>query len=222
MQTGGSKVLDIALRYGYESPEAFTRAFGMLHGLSPVEARKPGAKLLVCPRMNFQFELHGGSAMNYRLEKLPPFTAIGMGERVRMNTAYQEVPQLWQKAAEEGAFAQFFELGDPHGKPRGILGICSGGSWGQGEQFDYILGTVSLAPAPEGWRTILFPECQWAVFEAEGMPETLQEVWTRFYREWVPAAGYELAPLPAIEAYLHPEENRNELWIPVLSRGQEE
>ncbi|OXM15043.1 AraC family transcriptional regulator [Paenibacillus herberti] len=218
LQVGGSKVIDIALKYGYESPEAFTRAFGQLHGLAPAEARKPGARLIACPRLTFQFEPLGGLNMNYRLEKLPPFRTIGMSARVQTNTAFEEVPILWGKAAEQGAFARFIELGEPGGPP-GILGICAGGSWGQGEAFDYILGTVSRQPAPGGWTDIDFPESLWAVFEAEGHPEKLQEIWSRFYREWLPAAGYELADLPAIEAYLHPEENRNELWIPVISRA---
>ncbi|MGN7454893.1 AraC family transcriptional regulator [Paenibacillus pasadenensis] len=219
LQAEGGKVIDVALRYGYESPEAFARAFRQQHGLAPSEARRPGARLRAFPRLAFRFEAQGGSDMNYRMERLPAFRAIGMGASVPTSEAFAEVPQLWQKAAAEGAFARFLELGEPGGRPPGILGICAGGSWGQGERFDYILACVSRETAPEGWRELSFPASQWAVFEAAGPPEALQDVWSRFYREWVPSAGYELAALPAVEAYLAPEENRNELWIPVVGRA---
>jgi AraC family transcriptional regulator len=63
-----------------------------------------------------------------------------------------------------------------------------------------------------------FPEATWAVFEAEGGPEGIGQLWKRVYTEWLPSSGFELAYLPAIECYLPPEENKNELWIAVAKK----
>ncbi|SDT11259.1 AraC family transcriptional regulator [Paenibacillaceae bacterium GAS479] len=93
LQVDGSKVIDISLKYGYESPEAFTRAFGQLHGLAPAEARKPGARLIACPRLTFQFEPLGGINMNYRLD-MSSLTCLQLklictGRRIAMSCGFR-------------------------------------------------------------------------------------------------------------------------------------
>lgn len=83
-----------------------------------------------------------------------------------------------------------------------------------------MMSIVSGGQAPPGMISRDFMAATWAVFEAEGTPDALQEVWRRLYTEWVPASAYELACLPAVECYLPPEQNRNELWVPVVKKRE--
>jgi len=154
--------------------------------------------------------------MNYRIETLGPFTIVGIKENVDTEGAFSIVPEVWRKARAYGVFEKLWEIrqtGHPMG---GILGVCADGDFGKNPSFDYYLSIVSEQEAPDGMVSRDFPEATWAVFEAPGPPEGLQEIWKRLYTEWVPSAAYELANLPAVECYLPPEEGRNELWVPVI------
>ncbi|MEK8130738.1 AraC family transcriptional regulator [Paenibacillus filicis] len=220
LQNSKVKVIDLALKYGYDSPEAFTRAFQQVHGTTPTAARSAGAKLKAYSRISFHISIKGAAEMNYRIEALKGFSIVGVEERVNTDEAFHVVPGLWAKAGSEGLFGKLWEVRSPDHPVRGILGVCADGDWGKSEEFSYILSMVSdHKPPPEGMIAREFPEATWAVFEAEGPPETLGEIWRRLYTEWVPSSAYELAYLPAIECYLPPEENKNELWVPVVKKS---
>ncbi|MGI6705797.1 MAG: helix-turn-helix transcriptional regulator [Clostridia bacterium] len=73
LQHSNMKVVDVAFKYGYDSPEAFTRAFQNLHGVTPSSARDEGVKLKAYPRISFQMSIKGDVEMNYRIEKNNPF-----------------------------------------------------------------------------------------------------------------------------------------------------
>ena len=62
---GGDKVIDVALRYGYDSPTAFNRAFQAMHGISPRAAQKPDIMLKAFPRVSFQITIKGVTEMDY-------------------------------------------------------------------------------------------------------------------------------------------------------------
>jgi len=219
LQTSPIKVIDLALKYGYDSPEAFTRAFQNLHGTTPTAARSAGTLLKAYPRMSFQLTIKGVAEMNYRIEEVGAFTIVGQKERVNTEQAFQMIPGIWARAGEQGLFGKLWEFRKSTHPIRGILGVCANGDFGKNEEFDYILAIVSDQPPPEGMVRFEFPECAWAVFEAPGSPDGIQEIWRRLYTEWVPVSAYVLANLPAIECYLPPEENKNELWVPIVSKG---
>ena len=218
LQNSSVKVVDLALKYGYESPEAFARVFQQVHGTTPTAARMAGTKLKAYPRISFQITIKGAAEMRYRIEELPAFSIVGVQHRVNTDHAFEEVPGLWSRAGEEGLFGRLWTLrmeADPIG---GILGVCADGDHGKSEYFHYIMSVVSEGEPPEGMVKREFPEATWAVFEADGAPDALAELWKRLYSEWVPSSVYELAYLPAIECYLPPEENRNELWVAVVRK----
>ncbi|WP_400164015.1 AraC family transcriptional regulator [Brevibacillus sp. TJ4] len=216
LQNSDIKVIDLALKYGYESPEAFTRSFQQMHGTAPSSARKAGTMLKAYPPFSFQFSMNGVAEMNYRLETLPAFSVIGANKRVHTANAFATVPGMWAAAAGEGLFEQFWQIWSSDHPLRGILGVCADGDHGKNEEFTYIMSVVSGHLPPDGLSKRDFPAATWAVFEAAGGPEGIAELWKRLYTEWVPASGYALAYLPAIERYLPPEENKNELWVAVV------
>lgn len=215
LQSSDMKVIEIAHKYGYDSPEAFARAFSQLHGATPTAARHAGTKLKAYSRISFQISIKGAAEMNYRIEELTGFAIVGAQESIDHQHAFEKVPALWEKAASEGLFGKLWEIRAEESPLSGILGVCADGDFGRNETFQYILSIASNEAPPEGMTGREFPAATWAVFEAEGGPEGIAGIWKRLYTEWLPVSGYELAYLPAIERYLPPEENRNELWVAV-------
>ncbi|MFC4307180.1 AraC family transcriptional regulator [Cohnella boryungensis] len=218
LQNSSIKVIDLALKYGYDSPEAFTRAFQNLHGTTPTAARSSGTKLKAYPRISFQISIRGAAEMNYRIEELQGFSIVGVQERVDTSNAFNTIPGLWANAAQEGLFERLWEIRAADPSLRGILGVCADGDFGKNEEFHYILSIVSDQSPPGQMIRRDFPAATWAVFEAEGGPEGIGEIWKRLYTEWLPVSSYDLDYLPAIECYLPPEENKNELWVAVVKK----
>ena len=218
LQNSSIKVIDLALKYGYESPEAFTRSFQQVHGTTPTAARANGTKLKAYLPISFQISIKGVAEMNYRMEEVDAFSIVGVQSRVDTTNAFAIVPGLWENAAKEGLFGKLWDIRKADHPLRGILGVCADGDHGKNEEFHYIMSIVSEQSPPDGMVIRDFPAATWAVFEADGGPGGIPEIWKRLYTEWVPSSGYELAYLPAIECYLPPEEQKNELWVAVIKK----
>ncbi|MWC29384.1 AraC family transcriptional regulator [Paenibacillus sp. MMS18-CY102] len=217
--SAGVKVVDLALRYGYDSPEAFTRAFVQMHGTTPTAARKAGTVLKAYPPMSFQLSIKGAAEMNYRIEEVAPFSVVGLSEQVSTEEAFRIIPGLWADARDRGVFGTLWDIRREEHPIGGILGVCANGEFGTNESFEYWLAIASdCTELPEGMNKIDLPQATWAVFDAPGPPDGIQDIWKRLYTEWVPVSGYELAYLPTIENYLPIEQNKNELWVPVVKK----
>lgn len=217
---GQAKVLDVALKYGYDSPTAFTRAFRALHGIPPSAARRPGSRLRAWPRISFQIQLKGEVDMVYRIETRPAFTVVGYKKPTTTEDGrnLKEIPQMWHDMTPEmeGTLAGIMEPGEG---PVGFLGICANM---QGPTFDYYLAVASTRTPPAGMEALPVPAATWAVFESVGpVTASIQEVWRRIYAEWFPTAGYHVAPggLPDLEVYpagdINAADYRCEVWIAV-------
>ncbi|RKN85756.1 AraC family transcriptional regulator [Paenibacillus ginsengarvi] len=218
LQNSSKKVIDLALKYGYDSPEAFARAFQQLHGTTPTAARSAGAALKAYPRISFQFSIKGVTEMNYRIERLARFSVVGVQERVDTASAFAQVSRLWAKAQKAGLFERLWDLLEPGHAMSGILGVCADGEFGAAERFHYIMSVASRQSPGEGMIRRDFPEATWAVFEAKGGPEAITDIWKRLYTEWLPVSSYDLANVPTVECYLPPEQHKNELWVAVIKK----
>ena len=104
LQSKDEKVIDIALKYGCESPTAFNRAFRNIHGIPPSAARKQRTSLKAFPRISFKMIIKGEVEMNYRIEKKDSFKIVGVKEHYVMNVeeCFEKVPQFWQKTIQSG------------------------------------------------------------------------------------------------------------------------
>ena len=100
LQNGG-RVLDVALRYGYESPTAFNRAFQSVHGVSPSAAQRDGAPLKAYPRISFKITVKGEAEMDYRIIKQEAFRIVGVREPLLpdFEDSFRRVPEFWGEAA---------------------------------------------------------------------------------------------------------------------------
>ncbi len=76
--SGGAKVIDTALRYGYESPDSFTKAFVRFHGITPSQAKKRNADLKSFSRLSIKISLEGGSMLNYKIVSKPSMVITGL------------------------------------------------------------------------------------------------------------------------------------------------
>jgi AraC family transcriptional regulator len=218
----GPKVIDVALKYGYDSPESFSKAFRKLHGISPSEARNAGVQLKAFPRISFQLSLKGDKEVDYRIVRREAFTAIGKSIRTSIKNEENlgEISKFWRDSATDGTVAKIAALA----KTDEILGICYD-SEQNGENFKYAIAVEPgqhAANSDTSYESIPIPAATWAVFTSIGpMPGAIQEVWRRIYQEWFPSTGYERAPGPDFELYppgnASSADYRCEVWIPIIS-----
>lgn len=221
LQNSDVKIIDLALRYGYESPTAFNRAFQSIHGVTPSEARKRGVNLKAYQPISFKISIRGEAEMNYRIETMESFRIVGVKLRANWSPEKQEgfteVPKFWAKHAQLGTIPQLCEIMDP--SMPGILGV-SAGDWQHEGQFDYYIAVASDKSAPEGMVAYEVPACTWAIFECKGpMPTAIQSLQQRVVTEWLPGSGYQYANAPDIEQYSggdqSSEDYKSWVWLPI-------
>ncbi|WP_379160931.1 effector binding domain-containing protein [Paenibacillus sp. sgz5001063] len=215
------RVLDVALKYGYDSPEAFAKAFRRAHGLTPSSAREPGVQLKAFPRLSFHLSLKGDQEMDYKIVERSAFTVIGKSMEVttRDGENFRRIPEFWNQCNADGTSDKLIQLGtEPN-----WLGICM--SMNMEEELLSYWVAVEGSPGtnPEGYETAVVPAASWAVFTSTGpMPHAIQQVWQRIFQEWFPGTGYEHTGGPEFELYPPGDPNAEdyvcEVWIPVMKK----
>ncbi len=214
-------VIETAVKYGYSSPDAFTRAFVTLHGVTPTEARVTGQPLKAYPRMTFQLTIQGVSEMNYRIEEKTAFGIVGIMRRVPLiyEGVNPEIDAMWQSLDEE-MITTLKALSNV--EPMGLISASTNFSEGRldGGELDHYIGVATTNAPMKNLTRLEVPACTWAVFESVGpFPETLQNIWGRIYAEWFPTSGYEQAKGPEIlwneNKDITSPTFHSEIWIPV-------
>ena len=187
------KVIDIALKYGYDSPDSFAKAFQRFHGITPAQAREAGASLRSFAPLHIKISLEGGNMLDYKIVEKAPFTVMGIKKRFNSETSYKEIPEFWGEWQS-----------DMKGL-KGTFGICTDMD---GKNFDYWIADLYLPweDIPEGCGTYQIPGGLWALFQCRGaLPDSMQKVNTQIWTEWLPALqGYTLAGNYSLEFYLPP------------------
>ncbi|OAJ75587.1 AraC family transcriptional regulator [Brevibacillus sp. SKDU10] len=219
------KVIDIAIKYGYNSPDSFARAFQNLHGITPSEARNNGHLLKAYPRMTFQLSIKGGSEMNYRIEEKEAFRIVGIKKRVPIifNGVNPEIASMWGNLDGE-TINKLKKLSNV--EPMGLLSASTNFSEGRMEEkgeLDHYIGVATTKACPDNLTQLEVPALSWAVFEAIGpFPDTLQDVWGRIYSEWFPSSNYEQIEGPEILWNENKDVTsptfKSEIWIPILKK----
>ena len=220
LQNGETRILDVAVKYGYGSADSFARAFHAMHGIKPSAARKKGAVLKAYPRLSFQILLKGEAGISYRIENLKTdLRVIGKRHRVKSSSAPTEIPRLWNRMGEEGFLHTLIKLADRNvdQKLAGLLGVYGKGADNPETSFDYLIGVRSVKPAAQGMDVCQIPAGEWLVFTE------LQEAQKRLFSEWIPTLGYELAEKPFIECVYEPGHiPEMELWVPIITKPKSE
>lgn len=223
LQSEKVKVIDLALQFGYETPEAFSKAFYAMHGVTPSQAKKENVELKVLPPMTFQLTIRGGIEMNYRIVEKDDFYIIGFKKRITMqfNGINLQMNDIVQKLTPE-IIVKLKSLCDT--EPNGILNVSANFSERTAEdsQLDQYIGVATTKNIePETDFDILPVEAStWAVFKVVGtFPHTVQKTWANIYAEWFPTSGYELTKGPELLWNESPDmskpDYKSEIWIPV-------
>jgi len=217
------KIIDLAFKYGYDSPESFSRAFKSMHGVSPTKARKAEINIKSFPRISFQVQIKGDVEMNYRIEKKDSFEMFGISTEINDvgEEAYIEIPQFWQKCINDGTIENL----------RKDAGVCEETQVHatiynrREEMFSYMICYyLPDKDIPSSYKKLVVPEHTWAIFSTGVCNDgecDIQSIWKRIFSEWFPNSGFEVAKGPEFEMTYYRGNNKyeQEVWIPVRKIG---
>ncbi len=231
LQNTNIKVIDLALKYGYESPEAFTRAFQTLHGITPTSARNMGVNFKAYPRISFQISIKGDLEMNYRIEKKDSFTVYGIERIFDLNDddTLKEIPDFWTEQLNNGEYDKLTKSTGENINPKGGLcpvnAICGYRNTG-GTTFPYMLCALENSNCNmEGYTVVQIPASTWAIFtsneyDLKDISKSMQDLNNRVYSEWLPTSNYEKIDGYDLEMYYTKENGKEycEVWIRVTPK----
>ncbi len=214
-----NRIIDIALKYGYDSPDSFTKAFTRFHGHTPKEVRK-GEKIKEFQPLKINLILNGGYTMEYEIEEKELFKIIGLKSSFKYENANQEIPKFWNSFAMKNVHNEI--------NPKYAVNIDLNMG---GNIFDYIIGDDydPRLEVPKDFEIIEIPKHTWVVFSCRGAANgKMLEVNERIFKEWLPNSNdYEIAAGYNIEMYSDPKEYENgindekyysEIWIPIKKK----
>lgn len=178
---GDLTVMDAALRYGYDSPESFARAFSRFHGVSPVQA-KNGSPVRFMNKYSVKIVIEGGSMMEYKIEKWDAFDLVLHTETFEPETDETAIPEIWKVYNAQQDFR----------KVPGEIGTCA--SLNDDNLRVYGIGCMAekVDSIPDGFQRIHVPAYTWAIFKCVGpAADSFKRIWHQIYSEWLPASDYE-------------------------------
>ena len=213
------KIIDLAVKYGYDSPDSFTKAFIRFHGSTPTEVRRNGAVIKSFAPLRISFSLEGGTVMEYRIEEKPAFKVMGISKMFSYDSANADIPAFWDEMYVKA-----------EKKPvMGMYGICYDEEM-KGDNFRYMIADDFDSDAAKKGNLEVqeISAHMWAIFPCRGpMPMPLQKLNRRIFSEWLPQNKYEIAEGYNIEFYSDPADYKQgtqdpeyyaEVWIPVKEK----
>ncbi len=229
---GNGKLIDLSYRYGYETPESFTKAFGRFHGVSPTQLKNEPARLRVFLPLKIKIIIQGGNGMDYTVEKMEGFQVIGFEREFSFDSSYAEIPKFWDEISEK-YLAPLYSRNPPQDEISraaavnkiGKYGICIDDAGKKGVFRYLIAGKYLGGKVPQGLTVFEFPALEWAKFRCVGpMPDALQSVNTQIFQEWLPGnPDFEIAMGANIEWYSSENMNNADyesaIWIPVKRKS---
>ena len=225
---GNAKIIDVALKYGYDTPESFSRAFTRFHGISPSEAKRGGNVKIFTP-VSIKLTLTGGSKMDYRIEKRDAFQVVCKTRTVgkpQSGNPTQDITALWADCGKDGSMQKLISYMPENPVMKGLLGICFSSELNTG-RFPYGIGVeYDGRKVDEGFEIVTIPANTYAVFVSKGkMPDAFVETYHRIVTEFFPqSAQYEYAENVEFEVYSSTNTSdpnyRCEIWIAVKAKQE--
>jgi AraC family transcriptional regulator len=224
------KVIDLALKYGYDSPVSFARAFQKLHGVNPSSAREGSVQLKAYPPISFQISIKGDAEMNYRIEEKPAISVYGVEKVISTENSenLKTIPEFWTQAMDDGTISRIIKASGINFNEnyRGIMPVNAVMCYrdtGKNTLPYMLCAFIPDCGVPEGFDTVTVPAGTWAIFTTEEhtedqTTEVIQALWKRIYTEWLPTSGYDPVPGgPEFELYGIADSGKSycEVWIMV-------
>ena len=215
---GDKKIIDIALDYGYSTPESFSRAFKSVHGISPSSIKKDSTIIKSYPPLAFSISIKGDVEMNYKIVEKDAFQVLGISLVTTDidGKNFVEIPQFWQEINTDGTSEKMMKYSSE--STCAMYGICFDEK--EDRSFKYAAAVGYNGGDTGGFEVMDIPAAKWTIFDCIGpMPDAIQSVWKRIFSEWLPATEYELLNLPQIEYYypgnITGDDYHSEVWIPI-------
>lgn len=225
LKNGNEKVIDLAMKFGYDSADSFTRAFVKQHGVTPSVARQPNVSLTLFPPLTFQINIKGVQAMNWRIEEKDAFEVFGV-ERVFDHDETHKVPDFWKECHNNGEYERLFQAAGGVNVTPGpcvVNAVCGYNDPGE-HTFPYMIcAFFKDGFKTDGFKVLHIPKTTWAIFrsdETDTIGLEIPKLFSRAYSEWLPSSGYDKAPGPDIEIYGIAESGKyyEEVWLPVKDK----
>lgn len=216
LQDKNAKIIDVAAKYGYQSPTAFNRAFQSVHGIAPSAVKTEGVSVKSFPPVSFKIFVKGAEEMNYRIETKDAFRIVGVSVPLQKNIEenFEVIPSKWGEVSADGTLQRLAGMMDT--PLMGVLGIST---CNDEEPWRYYIAVSSTQEAA-GFEEYTVPAATWAIFPGEGTNQSIQELERRIVTEWLPTSGYEYGNAPDVEVYISPDPQnaKYEVWIPVVKK----
>jgi len=241
LQNSSVKVIDLAVKYGYDSPVSFSRAFQLLHGVTPTEARSDGVTLKAYPRISFQISIKGEKEMDYRIETKEGFQLFGIEglfsieatnmEDDKIDPSVKKPSDLWDECLANGAHEKLeIDSGDlpPFiNKAMGkVHAVCDYRETAV-DTFPYMLCAFRSANSNvEGYTVVDIPAHTWAIFPSErfeydNIGSVIGTMYKRIFSEWLPTSNYEQIGSLDMELYGGDDDRGYiEIWLAVKKKKQ--
>lgn len=229
---GQAKIIDLAYKYGYDTPESFTKAFTRFHGRSPLQLKKDPSTIRVFLPLKIKIVIQGGNHMDYVIEKMQGFQVIGYQREFHFEDSYKEIPEFWGEVFQN-KILPLYAKSQPEHLEEEVIARCHIGEFGicvddlnKDQSFRYLIaGRYQGEQVPEGMTVYEFPEAEWAKFTCVGpLPGALQSVNTKIFNEWLPGnPEYEIAFGANVEWYsakgnTTDADYESAIWIPVKKK----
>ena len=232
------KVIDLAIKYGYDSPVSFARAFQQLHGVTPTEARMHGVTLKAYPRISFQISIKGEKEMDYRIETREAFQVFGVEELFSIEAAHMEEnstapsarkpSDLWADSLKNGVNDKLeADAGDlPAFVDQDLSkvhAVCDYREVATG-LFPYMLCAFRTHNSNiDGYKVVDIPAHTWAIFPTrfrwEDADTAIGSLYKRIFSEWIPTSSYEQVGSLDMELYGGDDEyGYIEIWLAVIKK----
>ena len=226
----GRKVIDVALDFGYDTPDSFTKAFSRFHGVTPMQLKNEPHRLNTFLPLKINITIQGGNKMDYIIEESAEFTVIGFEREFAFDQGYEKVPKFWNEINEKH-LAKAWQNSRPENAVEeaviknhiGMFGVCIDSN--DSKTFRYMIaGKYEGGEVPEGLSLYKVPKTTWAKFLSKGpLPGALQSLNTKIFNEWLPGnADWEIAQTMNIEYYMDGDSSsadyESAIWIPVKRR----
>lgn len=226
LQNSDARIIDLAVKYGYDSADSFSRAFHRMHGVLPSLARGEGVKLKSYAPISFHISIKGDVEMNYRIVEGEEQKVFGKSITIGAEEdSFKVIPKFWDSFQEDGTYQKICKVGgfEPYNENM-LNAACYDFKNNSEYKFKYIIYTKLPANVniPKDLDIFTIPKCTYAAFEAtfekvEDCSAAIQNIWSRIFTEWFPNSGYEVAPGPQLEIY-ECEEGKAEVWIPIIKK----
>ena len=228
LSNGNAKVIDVAMKYGYDTPESFSRAFTRFHSISPSEAKHGGNVKIFTP-LSVKLTLTGGSKMDYRIVKRDSFQVVCKRKKVgkpQAANATRDITEMWQTCGADGTMEKLVGCMPKNPVMKGLLGICFSSEL-DAKQFPYGIGVeYDGGKVANDLELVTIPANTYAVFTSKGkMPDAFIDTYNRIVTEFFPQSSkYEYAENIEFEVYSSADTQNPdyecEIWIAVKEKAE--